>query len=295
MQDALAQRAHAYRHLLGCYAQMPAGIEGFDADQVELLRSVVRPKTVVFLAFPPKAGGTFLREAVGHVLAQRSGGRTKLLRGSFVPAGEQEQDLYLPELLTHFVGAESPCALIHNHPTAANGNLALIELFGLKPILMLRSIADMLQSRFDAGVKRGAMGGHGSAIAEDETFFELDPEAQKDWLVANVAPWYVKYYASWRLAEERGRVRDCLWLRFDDFRADPAATVRQILAHNALEASDAEIAAALAHANALRAHLRYNRGVSGRGEAFLADAHRRHLERLVRPYSHVDFRALGLV
>ncbi|MCZ6597287.1 MAG: hypothetical protein O7B99_06605 [Planctomycetota bacterium] len=227
-----------YREFLDCYTQIPVGPEGFAEEQKAKLRAHVRDKTVLLLAFPPKCGGTFLREVLGTYLELRglTSGRPQLLRGSFMGGGDHERDLYFPELLTHFIGLDHPCAVLHNHPTATNGNLALMELFGLKPVVMERSIPDMLLSLYDAAEHSGRIGAFGSACGEDESFFEQPLDVRKDFLIHNVAPWYVKFYASWHLAALRGQVAEILWVSYEDFRRDPAAVAAEILGFHGIEA-----------------------------------------------------------
>lgn len=168
--------------------------------------------------------------------------------------------------------------------------MALIDLFGLKPVVMCRSVSDMLVSVYDAAVKRGSLGDFGSSYPEDETFFEMDMEGRKDYLVYNYAPWYVKYYASWFLGVDRGKAKDVLFLEYDDFRKDPGGTVQEILSWTlSLKVSDDGLSAVLAHADSKRDELRYNKGVSGRGAEFFSNDQLGHLRKLTSSYQTIEF------
>jgi len=268
----------------------------FSASETNFVHGLLQPKTVVFLAFPIKCGGTFLREVLARCLSRLHGGTpVQLLRGTFMGTGDGERDLYLPNLLAHFAQASNAPAILHNHTTATLSNQLLVNLFALRPVVMERSISDMLRSRYDVAMKSGKMGGHGSAFAEEETFFQLDEEQQKDFLIRNVAPWYVKFYASWWMAEQRGQLDSIHWVRFDDFREDCASVVEGVLEHVGLELDRANIDASIQEAMALREKLRFNKGVSGRGQEFFSERQLEDLKALTATYSQMDFEARGLL
>ena len=124
---------------------------------------------------------------------------------------------------------------------------------------------------------------------------QLDEEQQKDFLIRNVAPWYVKFYASWWMAEQRGQLDSIHWVRFDDFREDCASVVEGVLEHVGLELDRANIDASIQEAMALREKLRFNKGVSGRGQEFFSERQLEDLKALTATYSQMDFEARGLL
>lgn len=283
-------------HFLSCYTQQPVG-EDFSEEQKLILRSFLREKKLIFLAFPLKVGGTFLRQAIASAIqvGQRARRPVRLVRGSFMGNGDGERDLYLPCLLSHFLGTDDGPAILHNHTTATLSNRVLLELFGMRTVVMKRNLLDILRSFYDAGTSGGRMKGHGSGFAEDETFFEQPLEVQKDYLVHNLAPWYVKFYASWLLAEKRAQVPPIQWVSFEDFREDAAGVVQQILEFYGFECSPEAARAGVQAAKQARAQLRFNKGISGRGAEFFSAEQIAQVKRLTQSYTMIDFEAEGLL
>ncbi|MFT4540385.1 MAG: hypothetical protein ACI841_003738 [Planctomycetota bacterium] len=295
MTTQTVSRESITSQFLSCYTQQPTG-EEFTPEQKELLRSFARDKPLVFLAFPLKVGGTFLRTAIAGAI-QIAGNQkpVRLVRGSFMGNGDGERDLYLPNLLGHFLSVDDGPAILHNHTTATLSNRVVMDLFGMKPVVMKRNILDILRSFYDAGSSKGHMKGHGSGFAEDETFFDQPLDIQKDYLVSNVAPWYVKFFASWMLAEQRGQIPAVHWTSFDEFRQDAAPVVQGILEYYQIDVTPEAARTGVEAAKSQRKKLRFNKGTSGRGEQFFNAEQIAHVERLTQSFTSLDFRAQGLI
>jgi hypothetical protein len=158
---------------------------------------------------------------------------------------------------------------------------------------MLCSFADMVKSE-----ATDAAGGYNwsllCGVPTDPSFVALDDEARADFLVYHQAPWFIQFYASW-LRAERDRLIPIHWTSYDSFRTDPVGTVMGVLAFYGLSDRKAAVRDAIAQAQANKAVLRFNRGVSGRGGAYLKPHHLDHLHRLAGGYPDIDFVAEGLL
>ena len=100
-------------------------------------------RPAVVLAFPPKAAGTFLRAAV----IQATGG--ELLRTVYAQ-GARDAQPYLPTFIAYYLGGFCRGPLVtHIHMQAFPANVSFLEAFGIRPIIMIRSIPDMLASYWD--------------------------------------------------------------------------------------------------------------------------------------------------
>jgi hypothetical protein len=72
----------------------------------------------------------------------------QLIRGPHAQGG-RDGTLYLPNILACLLDPNAPNAVMHVHMQALAANCHLIEACGLKPVIMLRSIPDMLASFVD--------------------------------------------------------------------------------------------------------------------------------------------------
>jgi hypothetical protein len=153
----------------------------------------------------------------------------------------------------------------------------------------------MLCSYYDQCFRSRDFGGFGSAFADNDRMFELGEEERKSWLVRNFAPWYLKYYVSWLSAAENPDLPPVLFLDYDDFAGNPAATVERILAFHELSLPRPRIDEALEVSRGVRSELRFNKGVSGRGAAFFSAEQREHVRELAATYVRHDFEGLGLI
>jgi hypothetical protein len=267
----------------------------FSPEIVEQVRRLRQDRCYVVLAFPPKCGGTFIREVVGRL----SGAGPSPVRLGHALGG-RDVSPYLPLLALQMMSPTGPKAFMtHAHMIAYQSNVQLLNLFGMKPVVMKRSIPDMLCSFADMAQTEGLKGGAYNssllcAVHTDASFLALDAQARLDFLVFHQAPWYFQFYASWLRAHRTGQI-PVHWTDYDGFRADPRRTISGILEYYGLKDRLSAVPQALAHAQANKASLRFNKGVSGRGAQTLNTDHMRHLHRLAAGYADIDFVAEGLL
>lgn len=275
MQAAIDKRA-----IDAAFAQ-PDSDGKFAGVFADYLRSLGMKRPVLFFAFPPKVGGTFLRTAA----AEAVGGN--LVRIVHAQGGRDAQP-YLPVFLTYFLGGMCEGPLVaHVHMQALPANRHFLEAFDIKPIIMLRPIADMLASYWDmlAGSARARAEGLNCPIPDD--FPAFDDARKADFMVDMVAPWYVHYFATWRHYAQ-AKPDDVCVLRYADFAADAAHVLETALDHADLTRSRFVCQAALDAAWKDRSALRFNKGTSGRGRDYFSDAHRERLARMLDYHPVLD-------
>lgn len=252
--------------LLEHYLAMPGG-------RPERVRQLLpSPGRHLLVACMPKSGSTFLAAA----LAAATGFEFETLSYGYE---QNEQDLYLPAL----VRICRRNTVTQQHMRASDPNVRLIDSFGLTPIVLVRSLPDVVVSLFDH-LHRTAL--KASMAYVNEQFFELDRTAQIDLIVELFMPWYVSFYVSWWDAEARGKC-PVIWVRYEDVIADNAATMERILAAAGVARDRDAIQRGIAHAKS--GDVKLNKGVTGRGREFLSDAQRAHIAGLARHYPWVDF------
>lgn len=254
---------------------VPACDGRFDDGLADYLNMVALRPTVV-LAFAPKAAGTYLRSAAIAAI----GGQ--LVRTVHAQGGRDAQ-FYLPSFLLYYAGNHPPRPLVtHVHMQALPANRHFIETLGLKPVVMLRSIPDMLASYADMLDADPHSPDNWLNIRLPDAYAGWDGARKGDFLIDMVAPWYMSYFATW--VEFAAESPDVLVLSYDGFRADPATTLMRLLDHSGLPRARAHCQTALDAVWEDRAGNRFNRGVSGRGQQRFTPRQIARLERQLAYY-----------
>lgn len=266
----------------------------FPSNLVRWVQQNRHDRNLVFLAFPPKCGGTFLRDALGQLVGAS-------LRRPVHAYGGRDAVPYLPTLTSLFLGKDGPENIImHAHMPGHYANLQTLNLFGVKPVVMTRNIPDMLRSYSDMFETEGREpdGAYNVSLLcgahADETVLSLDLDQRRDFLVYHLAPWYIQFYASWVRAE-RENLCPVHWVDYHTLREQPAKIIQSVGAYYGRTFSDESIANALAETNKRRETLRFNKGVAGRGQDFFEPHHHDHFRKLAAGYPGIDFEALGLL
>lgn len=235
------------------------------------------PGTHALIACMPKSGSSFLKEAL-HSL---TGWPEADLCFAFF---QNEQDLYLPNL----VAVDTFDTVTQQHCRATLANILLLQGFEIRPIVLVRNLADIVVSLVDFYDTGAAF----------NTFFAdgwptLSADAKRDVVVDHVMPWYVAFYASWQRAATAKQL-DCLFVRYEDMIADKAGTLRHISDFLGLGKTADDCEAAVAKAEGDTSRTRFNRGVAGRGAQALSAEQMARLRRLIAPYPAIDFSPVGL-
>jgi hypothetical protein len=229
----------------------------------------------LLLACFPKSGSTFL----AAILAGLPGFRKVSLVPSY-QRREQELDVTCltaaQRIAGHFVA--------QHHVRYSVETQRLIDQFVLHPIVLVRNIDDVVASVRDH-LKTG-----GTILAQAYVPPDLPrwhDAAIEQFIADMLMPWYFNFYASWAQCPHR------LEVTYENLIADPASVARLICHQADIAATDAQIGAALAAANADRAATRFNVGISGRGKQISSEAGSR-IRALAGYYSFLDLSALGL-
>jgi len=254
----------------------------FDPDFHAYLQKLGQRRRSVLLAFPPKSGGTFLRSAAIDAI----GGQLMRIVHAY---GGREASPYLPALLHYFSGdPTAPTMVTHVHMQALPANRHFIDALDLKPVIMLRSVPDMLCSYLDMLNAEPITPELWVNSLIPDNFAQLDPGTQADFIVDIMGPWYASYFATWLDYAQQHPARVCV-LRYADFKRSPAAVLQTLLAHSGLESSEFMCKRAIDIAWKERALLRFNKGENGRGAARFHDCHLSHLETML--FRHYDLSA----
>jgi len=255
---------------------VPACDGRFDPDFADYLAGLGRSRPSVLLAFAPKSAGTYLRSAA---IAAVNGALVRTVHAQ----GGRDATFYLPTLLLYYARNFPARPMVtHVHMQALPANRHVIDAFGLKPVIMLRPIPDMLASFWDMLKKDHLSPDNWLNAQVPVQFTQMDAERQGDFLIDIYGGWYASYFATW-LDYARSAPEQVLVLEYDSFRADPVATLERILAHSGLPRTAEQCRIALDAVWENRGDFRFNQGVSGRGAERFTPS---QIERLRRQLSY---------
>lgn len=249
----------------------------FPPNQLWTLRQLSAKRRAVVLAFPPKAAGTFLRTAVIKAV---DGQLVRIVHAQ----GGRDATPYLPTLVRYFEGKLTDKTLVtHVHMLALPANLHLLAAFDIKPIIIKRSIPDMLASYWDMLESDDNALLHGLNCHIPPGFRNLPRNAKADFIIDVLGPWYANFYAGWLTYAAASPQGVCV-IDYQSVQADPAGVVERCLAHAGAPVSRARCEAAVEYAWTRREALRFNKGEIGRGEAYFRPPQLNRLARILGHY-----------
>jgi len=166
--------------------------------------------TIIAVVAAPKSGSTFLSNVLLHTLNL-----------PYMPLcyaySSNEHDLYFPAL----VAASINGCVSQLHMKGTPHNAQLMNMFGIRPIVLTRNIFDSieslardLRSKFALGSLGEGHYGYSFTWLTDD-IASLDDEQLIDFIIEFAAPWYVNQYISWR-SMARKRLISPVFLRYED-------------------------------------------------------------------------------
>ena len=247
----------------------------FEGDALSYLRSVGARRSILFLAFAPKAAGTFFRQVTMHAI------NGALYRSSHAQGG-RDGTPYLPNLLVYYLDEDLPEIVLHTHMQAFAANRQLLSAFGIRPVIMLRNIPDMLASFWDMLEADPVARAQCLNCVVPDSFVELSHAQKADFILDIIAPWYASYFASWKSFADEAPEQVCV-LRYQDFCQSPENSIQMALAHAGFAVSRNACTEALGKVWPHRSSFRYNKGTGGRAKSYF---NARQLAEIARKLSH---------
>ena len=247
----------------------------------KLRRVRYRDGRYIMISSMPKSGSSFLTRA----LAAATGYRHSYLAYEY---GNLEQELYLPKV----VDAYGVGTVTQQHFKANQANLSLMKTFGIRPIVLVRNLFDIIVSLRDHLMNENMSNLPGLEV--DPNFRQQELSRQIDFVVDLCVPWYLGYYVSWCQAEAASAI-DFHWLQYEQAIRDWPSCVRRVLTFCSLSTAAERAEQSVQQALSMnRSEIRLNRGISGRGAVTLSQAQRERVRQLARYYPTTDFSRIGL-
>jgi hypothetical protein len=223
------------------------------------------------IACMPKSGSTYF----STILEGLPNVHRRDLSGGY---GRREQEL-------------EPLRLIFNHSAnyvsqlhirCSDQNENLIEYFGIKPVVLVRNIFDIVVSLRDHFRNESVEGSMGYAY---QYMADWDNEDLEYYLANMFIPWYFNFFLTWKNSKLG------YFETYENLISDPNSVVFRLLEKYDFEYSSAEVAGAIALAGVVET--RRNVGRTGRGEA-LSETVKGHILKMASFYKKDDFSLLGI-
>ncbi|MGB0629379.1 MAG: tetratricopeptide repeat protein [Alphaproteobacteria bacterium] len=231
----------------------------------------------VLVACMPKSGSSWLLQS----LCGATGFETGNLAHAYL---ENEQELYLPAVRA----LAKQNKIVQQHCRASTPNVHIIQAFDMRTVVLVRNLFDTLVSLrdfWDGGAVRT------SFFYGDWNAF--DDETKLETLTGHVAPWYVSFFASWKMAEAAGAVAP-KWVSYENMMPSKTETLTSVIEHAGLLANPQRIDALVGELEEKRHTTRFNKGVSGRGDETFSDDQKERIRRLTGAFPSIDFSPIGL-
>ena len=248
----------------------------FEPPVQDYLREIYARRPFLLLAFAPKCAGTYFRQAAMHTI----GGQ--LIRMCHAQGG-RDGTLYLPNVLVSCLDDTAPATVTHLHMQALTANRRFIEALGLRPVIMIRNIADMLASFLDMLEVDPVARAEGLNCQIPANFCDGDRSEKLDFMIDVIAPWYASYFATWKSFADDAPKTVCV-LRYHDFCTDPAETLRTAVSHAGFITTLFKCRQSLEEVWREKENYRYNQGVRGRGKDYFSPAHFAQLRKQLSYY-----------
>jgi len=216
----------------------------------------------IFVACFPKSGSTFLSKALQGLTGYPE-------YSSVEEYGHNEQDISRRKL-----GRARRLSVIQQHTKGTKSNLNILREFGMRPIVHVRNLFDVVISLHDHFYGEDHCFPTGYVHRE---FWRLPERDQFDYLIQMHLPWYFNFLISWHEAQ---RQFSLITTSYEELFTDTSGTLRRLADFYGLDADDAAIQRALEYAS--RQPTRLNKGVSGRGRQLLSPTQREAICRLAK-------------
>ncbi|MFT3997977.1 MAG: hypothetical protein QM667_11280 [Asticcacaulis sp.] len=270
----------------------------FAPELKEIVRMLPGQNLQCLLAFPPKVAGTFLRTVVINLLGQHY--KSFLSRGAFANSALLH-DLYFPSVLhQRLVQEERPlAAVMHLHLDPNRHTVEIAEMFDMPIVICARNIFDtLLSAKNMCDESDPADADSGSELGAP--WLDMSEEMRRYMLVHVMPARYARFYGAWLRYAFGCAARSVpapLWLRYSDLIDQPVPLIGEIMRHidPAHDYSEALIGQVYGQVKALKAAVRLNVGIAGRGEAFFTPEEKRIIYNTMKTAGEEMLLALGVL
>ncbi|MEP6846587.1 MAG: hypothetical protein ABI861_11310 [Panacibacter sp.] len=229
-------------------------------------------KPLVFVASMPKAAGTFICKIIAE--------KHQLAYAHYTDrTGCGEFDIYHPALLAGIKDG----GIVHQHTLGTEGNIYYLNKYDISTVVLTRNIYDALYSLYEHLEKYK---NKWPIFEYPAGYFDGSFEKKISFIVNMLAPWFIRFYVSWFKAKQQGLI-NTVWLSYESFVDHKINLLNRIEKQLKIEPSSFITAADIDNVN--REEWRFNKGITGRGVALIADEHKTVIQQMMSYYPEVDF------
>lgn len=279
------ERAENQARIRDAYRDLATPLSLFDLNLMRLFRRSSATKAAICCM--PKSGSTFLLNALGKLGAPKLETaylHTPYANADFVDALSREHEI--DELALLILEIRRINWVAHMHTKWTPYTEKVFRSYGVRPIVTYRNIFDCIVSMDDMLMKKQVNGF--SMIRLPKGYFAMVEADRLSFLTLYVGPWYIDYIVSWSRC-----AMPVLHLNYDrDILGFGEETALALRDHLGLKTDLATFLEAFEMDEESREKARFNKGVSGRGDAIPATA-RQALSKLADVYrDETDFTGL---
>jgi hypothetical protein len=280
---------------------VPTGTGEMQSQVKDIIRSTKSHNRQIVLAYPPKVGGTFMRTALINLLGDNY--QSFLSRGSYANL-DLSRDLYFPTILNQHIvqNAQPTAAVMHLHMYPSRHVTEIIEAFDIPVIIATRAILDTLISGINMteGMEDSDVFIDDSIITNGKPYRDMTPEERRNSVIHNAALWYARFYGQWLRYDRECRAqgkRPPLWLEYEELKDEPQAVLARMARHvdPNNRYTEEQVSKALALSLMNKTAVRFNKGVSGRGQAYFSPEEQQKIIEIVSQAGVDDLRRLGVL
>jgi len=229
------------------------------------------PRHHILIACFPKSGSTYLSRLTSNLPNMK----TVSLTSGY---GRREQELSIEKLMLY----NKNNYVAQHHVRYSTTTKELINIFRIKPVVLVRNIFDVVVSVHDWYNKGNIISPMGF-VPED--YSNWNDNKSFNFIVDMIIPWYLNFFCSWNLRKEK------LLLTYEDYTENTNECLRKIAEYGNIKCKDSDIDNSIKKAS--KQNTRKNVGVSGRGEK-LPDNIKDKICKMAKYYDNIDFSPIGL-
>jgi hypothetical protein len=206
--------------------------------------------THIFVACFQKSGSTYLTELLSEITEFPS-------KAMVHRYGHNEQDVN-EHALEYFTYTNS---VTQQHTKGTDNNVALLKKYNIKPVILVRNIFDVVTSLYDH-IEKGRHRVPTGYVHKE--YMSMSKDDKLLYIVRVHIPWYFNFLISWR---EAAQDIDVLWVTYEELFSNQVETASRVLRFYGLPVDKDRIRAAISELANKPTRIRFNVGISGRGES----------------------------
>lgn len=228
-------------------------------------------RTNILLACFPKSGSTYISEVIGAIY----GFKKVPLHRTYRHVEQDIDHLWAMRFLI-------TDTITQQHVKYNENTQRAMRLYGLKPMVLVRNIFDVVVSVRDH-LRKESIASPTAWI--DEKQLGMSEDALETFITELVVPWYISFFVSWSNCET------ATFIQYEKLLENPKGLFQEVFDSLGLHVSKVQLDQAMQAVSSKNTRL--NVGVAGRGRG-LSEENISRIISMRKQYPHVDFSPIGI-